>query len=230
MLTNLKTILSHYKDILYNKYYPPQIIFRNKQRRRLKNKDFCLITGNCIAGYLYHQLGLPFNSPTINMMIYNQHLKKMVFNLEYFLSKSPTKIIDPDLPNVPSANIDDVILHFTHYKTAEDGIKTWEKRKKRIDLKNIYILFSDIDLTKEEIKELGNVKCKKILVMTSRDYGFEHCLYIPEFKGQPHVGGLLGKTLSGKWEFEKYFDFVAWVNSDDKKAQNFYIGNKMKKL
>lgn len=60
--------------------------------------------------------------------------------------------------------------------------------------------------------------------MTSKDYGFDNCLYIPAYRGREHVGELLGKTLSGKWKFEKYFDFVGWVNSEDPKAQNFYIG------
>lgn len=85
-------------------------------------------------------------------------------------------------------------------------------------------MISDIDLSKNDIEDLCRVRCKKIVVMTSKDYGFDNCLYIPAYRGREHVGELLGKTLSGKWKFEKYFDFVGWVNSEDPKAQNFYIG------
>lgn len=60
--------------------------------------------------------------------------------------------------------------------------------------------------------------------MTAKDYKYDCCLFIPAFKGMPHVGDLLGKTISGKWKFERYFDFVGWINSEDSKAQNFYIG------
>lgn len=140
-LGKIKQIISHYVDVFYNKYYLPQILFQRSQRRRLKNKDFSLLCGNCMGGYIYHQLGLKFTSPTINMMITNPDFMKLVMNPQHYMQLEP----------VP-------------------------------------------------------------------------CVYLPVFKGQPQVGLLIGKTLSGKWRFEKYFDFVEWVNSEDKIAQHFYIG------
>lgn len=226
MLNKIKNKIFHYIDVLYNKYYPPQILFRNHQRKRLKNKNFTLLTGNCIGGYIYHQLGLPFSSPTINLMILNRDFKKFILNLKHYLALTPTPFIDTRFPDVPSALLGDIILHFTHYNSSEEGIEAWEKRKKRIDFDNIYIIISDIDLTQNDIKDLMDVNCKKIVVMTSKNYGYEHCLYLPAFEGRDHVGELLGKTLSGKWVFEKYFDFVGWINSRERLAQRFYIGSK----
>lgn len=158
------------------------------------------------------------------MMILNQDFKKMIMNLDYYISLTPTPCVDSRYPSVPSALLGDIILHFTHYKSSEEGIEAWEKRKHRIDFDNIFIIISDIDLSENDIEELAAIRCRKIVVMTSKDYGFNHCLYLPIFKDKEHVGELLGKTMSGKWIFEKYFDFVGWVNSDDTKAQNFYIG------
>lgn len=224
MLSKIKNRISHYADVFYNKYYPPQIFFRNKQRRRLKNRNFTLLTGNCVGGYIYHQLGLKFTSPTINMMILNRDFKKLITNLNYYMSLSPVPYISPDFPDIPAAILGDIILHFTHYKTFEEGRDAWNNRKKRIDYHNLYIIISDINLTDQDIKELSDVKCKKLVVMTSRDFDYDYCLNIPIFKGMEHVGELLGKTISGKWKFEKYFDFVGWVNSNDPVAQHFYIG------
>lgn len=224
MVRALRNCVHHYLDVFYNKYYLPQILYRNKQRKRLKNRNFSLLTGNCIGGYLYHQLGLKFTSPTINMMIVNQDFKKFITNTKYYLSLTPTPYVDALYPDVPSGLLGDIVLHFTHYKSAEDGISAWESRKNRIDFSNLYIIISDIDLTQKDIEDLKETPCKKIVVMTSRNYGYSHCLYIPEFEGMDHVGELLGKTLSGKWQFEKYFDFVEWINSEDKIARNFYIG------
>lgn len=224
MLQKIKNIINHYLDVTYNKYYPPQIIFRSRQRQRLKNLDFSLLTGNCVGGYLYHQLGLPFTSPTINMMIENQDFKKLLLNQDYYLSLTPTPYIDPKYPSTPAGLLGDIILHFTHYKSSEDGIEAWEKRKKRINFENLYVIISDIDLQPDDILELKSVRCKKIVVMTSKNWGYDHCLYIPDFEGMDYVGELLGKTISGKWRFEKYFDFVGWVNSDDRVTQHFYIG------
>lgn len=225
MLMKLKNRISHYIDVCYNKYYPPQLIFRNRQRKRLINKHFTLLTGNCIGGYLYHQLGLAFTSPTINMMILNQDFKKLILNPHYYFGLIPTPCEDPRYPGVPSALLGDIILHFTHYHSSAEGIAAWEKRKKRIDFDNLYVIISDIDLSPKDIAELQNVRCKKLVVMTSKEFGFDYCLFLPVFKGCRHVGELLGKTLSGKWIFEKYFDFVGWVNSADSKASNFFIDN-----
>lgn len=224
IVNKTKSLLFHYADLAYNKYYPPQLIFRSSQRKKLKNKHFSLFTPNCIGGYLYHQLGLPFISPTINMMIYSEHFKKMMLNLEHYMHLTPIVTSDPKCPNVPCGLIDDVIIHFTHYDSSEEGIKAWEKRKKRIDYNNIYVVLPDIGLTKQDIEDLQNVKCKKIVIFTSKNYGYKHCLYLPEFEGEPYVSQVLGKTLSGKWKFENYFDFVGWINSEDDVAQNFYIG------
>ena len=33
----------------------------------LKNKDFTIISHNCVGGVIYHDLGLKFNTPTINL-------------------------------------------------------------------------------------------------------------------------------------------------------------------
>lgn len=225
MLKTIKKRITHYIDVFYNKIYPPQIFFRARQRKRLKNKNFSLLTGNCVGGYLYHQLGLEFTSPTINMMILNHDFKKMLLNLEHYLSLTPIPYIDPKFPSVPSGLLGDIVLHFTHYKSSEDGIRAWEKRKGRIDYDNLYVIISDIGLTEDDIKALSDVKCKKIVVMTAKQYNYNHCLYLPAYEGQPHVGELLGKTLSGKWRFEKFFDFVGWVNSDDPIAQHYYIGS-----
>lgn len=216
--------ISHYVDVFYNKYYLPQVLFRRRQRSRLKKRNFTLLTGNCIGGYIYHQLGLQFLSPTINMMILNQDFLKMISNLKHYMSLTPVACVDDRYPGVPCAQLDDIILHFTHYNTSEEGIRAWEKRKKRIDWDNLYIIISDIDLSKEDIESLGKIQCKKVVAMTSKDYGFKHCLYLPAYQGQESVGGLLGKTISGKWRFEQYLDFVGWVNSDDPVAQHFYIG------
>lgn len=223
-LQKIRHLISHYIDVFYNKYYLPQILFQKKQRRRLINKKFSLLTGNCMGGYIYHQLGLKFSSPTINMMITNKDFVKIIFDQKYYMELNPIPYEDPEYPGVPSALLGDVVLHFTHYKNAEEGIDAWNTRKERIDYDNLYVIISDIDLTEEDIARLQNAPVKKIVVMTSKNYGFDHCLYLPVYEGQPHVGLLIGKTISGKWRFEKYFDFVKWLNSDDKVAQHFYIG------
>ena len=39
------------------------------QRLRLRNCDFTIIANNCTAGCVYHDLGLRFDTPTVNLYI-----------------------------------------------------------------------------------------------------------------------------------------------------------------
>lgn len=49
-------------------------------RKRLKNNEFSIISNDCTGGVIYHDLGLRFTSPTINLFFepYEDYL--------YFLS------------------------------------------------------------------------------------------------------------------------------------------------
>lgn len=53
-----------------------------RMRKRLKNKNFSLITNNCTGGFIYHDLGLRFNSPTINLFFYKDHFFTFLEHLE----------------------------------------------------------------------------------------------------------------------------------------------------
>lgn len=223
MKSRVLQMLSHWRDVFYNKYYPLTIINRNKCRSRNKKHDFTLLAGNCMGGYIYHQLGLKFSSPTINLMIYDDDFFRLVCNPHYYLSLEFTPYTDPQYPNVPSGKLNDVIVHFTHYKSFEEGVNFWNKRKIRIDWNNLYIIAADMRLSDEQIAAYANVKCKKLVVFTSKKYDFPYCLHIKRFDGQPHVGPYIGKTYQGKWIFEQFFDYVGWLNSDDLVAQHFSL-------
>lgn len=40
-----------------------------RMRQRCKNRDFTLIANNCIAGVVLHDLGVRFDTPTVNLFI-----------------------------------------------------------------------------------------------------------------------------------------------------------------
>ena len=63
-----------------------QKIFNKVNRKKLKNKDFTLVTSNCTGGILYHWLGLKFRSPFINLYMSNEDYIKALENFELFLS------------------------------------------------------------------------------------------------------------------------------------------------
>ena len=104
-------------------------LFRNKwDRSRLKNKNFSIIANTCIAGKIYHDLGLKFLTPTINLYIKPDHFVKFCSNLSYYLNQPISQVTGEY--KYPVGRIDDVYLYFKHYKTFEEGVSKWNERKK----------------------------------------------------------------------------------------------------
>ena len=199
-------------DILYNKYYPLTLLNKWRARRRNHKTHFTILCGNCIGGYMYHQLGVPFQSPTINLMMHQPALFKLVNNLDFYRRGE-------FVPIVGGGRLNDIDIYFTHYATFEDGREAWNKRFARINRDEIFIIASDRDgLTDEMISNYANVACKKLVIFTSRHYDLPYCFCVKDL-----VGNILKKTVWGKWYFETVFDWVGWLNSDDAVAEHFRI-------
>lgn len=214
--------LSHYISVFYNKYYPFTVYNRFRAKRRIKNKDFSLFCGDCMGGIIYHQLGLPFLSPTINTRIFQKDLCRMLLNLKEYMTYDIEKV--PDIEGFPSGRLKDMILTFTHFPSFEEGVKAWYRRRQKINYENLWIIVTDYDgVTEEDIASLQNVRCRGLVVFTSKKLDYPYCFYMKQFEGQEHIGDLLHKTLWGKRYFEKYFDYVAWLNSDDPVVEHFRI-------
>lgn len=56
-------------------------------RKRLKNREFTILACNCVAGCMYHDLGLKFDSPTINLYIYPKDFINFLKKPQYYLKQ-----------------------------------------------------------------------------------------------------------------------------------------------
>lgn len=74
-------------DIVLEPYHCIQAILHERwcriQREKLRNFSPTIISNNCCAGFIYHDLGLKFNSPTINLTVKNFPL--FIQYLEHYL-------------------------------------------------------------------------------------------------------------------------------------------------
>lgn len=199
-----------------------------KWQKRIKNKDFTLITQNCIGGVIYSDLGMKFTSPTINMFIEDENFVKLVENLEYYMKITPTKVtdcfIDPIDNNIkyPIIKIGDIKLNCLHYKNCEEAIEGWERRKKRINFDNIIVIANSWNLheNKKFIERIGRIKYKKI-IFTYKDYNKKYCIPLKgdfwriDERGivRPNLTDYMPNNSTYRY-FEKIFDFVDFINKD----------------
>jgi len=213
-------------------------IYLNKNRnmrQRLTNTSFTLLTPNCLGGILYHDLGLRFQSPTINLMMTQTDFLKFVFNLQAY-KKGAFHFLEHSVEECPLAilssdGVDDITINFTHYKDDENSERKWHERFERINYDNIFILLQERDgITKKDIIKLSNLKVRGIVVFTCNQYDdIPYSVYMDKYHMDGEVGNILKQNhFTGKREYENYFDFVRWFNEADGypyNVQEFIINN-----
>lgn len=113
-----------------------------RQKKKLKTQSVSLISQNCIAGVFYHDMGLQFQSPTINLFFPEPDFIRFVTNIDYYLSLPIQMNWDE---TYPIGCLEDVRIHFMHYSTCREAHDAWERRKARIAPDRIVIVCTDME-------------------------------------------------------------------------------------
>ncbi len=120
----------------------------NAAKKKLPNDAVALISQNCIGGVFYHDMGLEFRSPTINLFFKAADFVKFVLDLERYLSCELTMAWGIDYP---IGKLDDIDVHFMHYESCEEAKAAWERRKERICWDNIVVISTDMEGFDEDV-------------------------------------------------------------------------------
>ncbi len=204
------------KDLLFEKN-PLVRKRRDKMRRELTNQAPSLLVPNCLGGILFHDLGLQFCSPTVNLMMYQRDFVRMVCGLDGYLGRELSFFNHPEY-DFPCAKLGDATIHFTHYHSEDEAREIWNRRKARLNRENLFVVVLERDgLTKVDILALGKVRAKGIVVFTAHDYPeIPYACHVPSLSRDGEVEGFLDQHLpDGHRNYEKVFDFVRWFNEAD---------------
>ena len=182
-----------------------------KQRKRLKNDNFSIISSNCIGGFIYHRLGKQFLSPTINLYFNQKEFIKFAQNLRYYITL-PLEFIETDF-DFPVAKIGDITLYFLHYSNNDEAKEAWERRKTRINYDNLYLIVYDKDgLTDDDYKAFGQINFKTIIIISyNENNNYSYFKKIIK-KNSYNDNKYFIKDKNGIRTFEEQWDFVDWLN------------------
>lgn len=203
MLTKLK--------LLENKLY------NINKKKHLKNKDFTIISSNCVGGIIYHDLGLPFLTPTVNLSFDMNDFVKFVSNLKYYIDKDLIKL-DTN-KEYPIGVIEDIKINFIHYKTFEEAKTKWDERKQRINYDNLFIIGTDKDnCTYETLKAFENLPYENKIIFTHIDYSEISSSYcIKGFEDKNELGVIT--NFKEGFLMRRYldnFDYISFLNNTRK--------------
>ena len=159
------------------------------------------------------------------MFIEGENFVKLLEHLEYYMGLVPIAVNDSYKDPVvtglqyPLIKIGDVELCCLHYKNCVSAIDAWERRKKRIDYDNVYVLANtwDLDENEELINRLYKTGFKTIVLTTNKKFKYDSkMVYINgdftlDEKGNPVPSPINYIDKNAYRYFEKYFDFIGWL-------------------
>ena len=150
-------------------------------RKTLQQKEITLICQNCIGGVFYHDMQLPFLSPTVNAFVPQPDFIRFVNDLEHYMQ---LPIMMRWGEEYPIGTIEDIEIHFVHYETCREAEEAWERRKQRIRYDRIVVLSTDRDgFTEEVFEKWQRISYPKALFTANAKYA-DHVdsVYFPEYK------------------------------------------------
>lgn len=191
------------------------VMFLSKQRKRLLNKDICLIASNCNGAMILHDLGLQFKSPFVNLWLRPHDFIKLLSSLEEYM-KYDLRFTTEEGIDYPIGLLKDVKIYFQHYRTEQDAKTKWNERVKRMNYNNLFVLFTDRDgCTEQDLLEFDKLPYKKKVVFVNRPHpSIKSAVYIRGFEDEECVGPCM--AYKSKISYRRYyddFDYVEWFNS-----------------
>lgn len=119
--------------------------------RKLKVRDFTIISNNCWGSFTYQKFGLKYLSPTVGLYILGHDFVKLCSDWKNYFSKELTFIpwnessryyALKDITPYPVAKLGDIEIYFMHYHSEEEAKSKWERRIKRINTEHMLFKLS----------------------------------------------------------------------------------------
>ena len=187
----------------------------NKIRKEVfNNPNLSLFSCNCVGCCMLNDVGARFNSPFVNLYLEAKDFLKYLERPEYYNSQAIHFI---ESENFPVGFLGDVKIYFVHYKSEEDAQQAWERRVKRINYDNLFVIFSDREgCTYTDLKRFDNLPFANKIVFVHKNYPeIKSGIYIKGFEDEECVGNLINwePGVLGKRYYDN-FDFVSWFNGE----------------
>ena len=161
------------------------------------------------------------------MFIEDMNFVKLVENLEHYMSVPARpyieRYVDPIDANIayPKILIDDIEVCCLHYKNCTEAVEAWERRRKRVNLKNVRVIANSWNLHENEvlIKRVTNSPYKTVC-LTYGNYDIDNCIQLKgdfwmlDNRGivRPNATDFIPHTI--RRYYEEQFNFIDFINNN----------------
>ena len=211
--------INHLKGIVSRVMANPRRLYHKKKAKNCYRDKCSIICNNCTGGVILHDLGLKFDTPTINTLFYSaDDFIFFVSNIREFSKCNVFKVDDSNY-SYPVGGIKlngrVVKIGFVHYSNFEEAKSKWIERFTRVDFENMIILWEGKGIGEKELNSLNALKEKKMVISSinktlSNLFSFYEggALYDNWFPGKI----LEYKNIFGLKRFLDDFDYISLIN------------------
>ena len=137
---------------LYRKIF--RRVFFTYNRMRLRNRNFSIISKDCIGGIIAHDLKVRFDSPTINLWFNAEDFIKFCKDLKFYLSERLIEDKDSG-KNYPVGFLGSgdkkITVNFMHYESFYQAEMKWYERTSRIHWDKLFFIMTDREYCNEKL-------------------------------------------------------------------------------
>lgn len=157
-----------------------------KAKEKFEIKDISIISQQCIGGIIYHDMGMKFLSPTINLYLEAKDFIEMVENLEEYM-EMPINVKEEN--GLVIGELGKLRVIFLHYDKIDEAKEKWEERKKRILWDKIFVICTDRDGFDDECFErFKKLKYPKALITRNPKWKDEEfCVYLDKYSKDEYI-------------------------------------------
>ncbi|MEG2908637.1 MAG: DUF1919 domain-containing protein [Erysipelotrichaceae bacterium] len=169
-----------------------RIKINKRNRKRLKNKECSILASNCVGGVIYHELGIKFLSPTINIYFDAPDFIKFLKDPKKYCNPEQMVLIKQNIRPYPVVKINDITIYCVHYQTFEEVKHKWVERFSRIKWDNLCIIMSERDkCTYDDIVEFDKLSYENKVIFVHKE--------MPEIKSSIYISGTELDGKDGNW-------------------------------
>lgn len=139
---------------------------------------------------------LPFNSPTVNLMIPPSDFVNYISDLDTYTG-AEIELISTDR-QYPVCLLGNAIhLHMIHYNNFEEAVDAWRRREKRINRERLFFILVEQDgCTVKDLERFDRLPFRNKIALTHKPY--------PEIKSAFYIKGYENSSgLTGLYHFHK---------------------------
>ena len=196
--------------------------FKLYNRFRLKNKNLSIISKDCVGGVIMHDLGLRFDTPTVNLWFNASDFIKFCRDMKYYITENLREDHNSEM-NYPvgllGRNDRQIKIYFMHYDSFAQAREKWYERISRIHWDNLYIIMTDREgCDEEQAREFDALPYEHKALLTYRDFQdikssvkLDSCGVVSNDSEPPNV-----LSYPSAYSFRRiidHWDYVSFLNS-----------------